>query len=215
MAVFWRWTAAAAIVVMSFFCLQLIKPLGTKPPAVQESNEIKQIQWRNGRCLKDGEPALIPNHFGPCGRLRFARLSGFDLESFSFNGADLSQSYAIGTFARRAQFQSATLVGSVFRSSTFQGADFSSARMRGLKALRVNFRGGRFLGADLRDVEIMDSDLRDCDFRSADLRGARLLPMSIDGAVFNDETRLPFPEAEAFRLGMRKVSGSQNVRLDK
>ena len=90
----------------------------------------------------------------------------------------------------------------------FRGADFDRARFRYLNLLA----GANPTGARLTNVDAATVDLAGANLRAADLTGAVFAPCvpsgagaCLDGAIYDERTRLPFPEAEAIARGMRRV----------
>ena len=100
----------------------------------------------------------------------------------------------------------ANLEGAVLASANLFGANLAAAGLVGAVL------EGAWLGmADLRRARLAQARLAGARLEEADLRGAEL-ELTLDweqarwaGAVFNQETRLPFSREKALALGMRAL----------
>ena len=159
--------------------------------------------------------------------LRGAILIDADLDNANVNktymvGANLSGAYLIGTHfiganLNKANFSGAHLSGDARPSTThltgvnrrnranlseanLREANFSGAYMEASFLIRTDMRG-----ADLRKTHLSGADLREADLRETNMSGADLDNAKLIGAKYNDNTILPFNDAEAKRRGMIKV----------
>ncbi len=89
-----------------------------------------------------------------------------------------------------------------FNSSLGECADLPNAQLSNQALSGRNFRGANF-----RNANLGGADLRNADFVGADLSNANLFQgAKLQGALFNEETRLPFSIQMAESLGMKKAS---------
>ncbi len=147
---------------------------------------------------------------------RDADLQEVDLANADLRGADLA-----GAALNKADLRGADLRDADFHLTDLSSADLRGARLRGADLRFALILGTDLRGADLRDARIacrdcgthtgmfsnlFRADLRGADFgrsriddsifEDADLRGAnfadtRGLPLSMRGAIYNDDTVLP------------------------
>jgi len=109
-------------------------------------------------------------------------------------------------------------------TSNLEGVCLDDASLSGVDFAKVKLRGAQFRNADLRDALFAQSDLRnadlskaivgDCLFLNADMRGARLWGVDLseanlddarlEGAMYDDDTKLP-GEFSADERGMVKI----------
>lgn len=115
--------------------------------------------------------------------LRYADLSGFDLEDANLFGANL-----YNAFLREANLRGADLRDTDCRHATFEGAVCDSAFFNNsllwfTSFLRASCRGTSFIGcaADnsfFREANLEDADFANTSLRGADMRGATTLGIS-------------------------------------
>lgn len=96
-----------------------------------------------------------------------------------------------------------------FQMKDFSGEnlDFSFANIQGAKLIQVELENISFINANLKNVKFEDVIFTDCNFSFSDLRGAQFLNSHIgnsifDGAIFDNDTKLPFSRSEAIKRGM-------------
>ena len=98
---------------------------------------------------------------------------------------------------RRARLVAADLGGVRFVAVTISGADFSNANLRSADLSGTDGSHIRFVGACLRDTVWDRANLTVVNFDRADLRGAdmrrvaQVVPVSAEGALYDDGTQFP------------------------
>lgn len=119
--------------------------------------------------------------------LRYTDLRGSDLSGANLKDADLRYSRLMDT-----QFTGAVLEGADIRQTNIWGIDLSDANLKNLNAGLVYDDDGSVM----RVLSVGPADLRRADLRGADLRGfLGMLGMRLDGALYDQRTRLPPAQA--------------------
>lgn len=126
---------------------------------------------------------------------------------FSAPGDDLSSSTLSGLDLSRRDFSHSKLDRAELRGARMVRARLHAASLFGADAVDVDFSSANLTQADLRQAVLSSAalrgaDLREADFRGADCSTADFTGAHLLGALYDDATRLPFSQAEAFRRGM-------------
>ncbi|RZA07148.1 MAG: pentapeptide repeat-containing protein [Proteobacteria bacterium] len=153
---------------------------------------------RAGRPL--AEQAQEPNP-----SLKFTGARGRPLRPFLFTGRTFDVFYFDHVNQPTAEFARATLQATSFTYATLPFANFNQADFRGSYFERASLRGADLRASHFAFTNIIQSDLTGADLRDADLTSARILLTKLEGALFNENTKLPFSEAEAIARGMKRA----------
>lgn len=118
--------------------------------------------------------------------LRYADLSGFDLEDANLFGADL-----YNAFLREANLWGADLRDTDCYHTTFEGAVcdsafFNNSLLWAADFTRASCQRTSFVGCAADNSTFVDADLRDADFSDTSLRGADMRGALTLGASFAD-----------------------------
>jgi hypothetical protein len=143
-------------------------------------------------CDRSGRVVLRPSGDSADPVPWFERL---DLRDADFRGLDLSGAHFWWCDLSDATFEGACLYWSSFARCTLERTDFSHADMRGVILDGVVPRSARLRGADLSHDALGGGS----NLRRADLSAADLSECSIDGARYDEATRLP-PGIERSKL---------------
>ena len=101
-----------------------------------------------------------------------------------------------------ANLNRARLSGCNLSNESLVGADFFEARLAKTNFTGANLSEASFLDADAQGTIFCSANLERCDFRGTNASGADFNSAKLKNAVFNKKSKLPFPKAEAIRLGM-------------
>ncbi|MCG2726997.1 MAG: pentapeptide repeat-containing protein [Elusimicrobia bacterium] len=149
---------------------------------------------------------LVNTKMGVCADLSKSYLSreivdltgDCNLTGFNLKAANLSKCALSGCTFRNANLIGANLSDSYMPYNDLHGAKLNKANLRG-SVLKYANLSGYLSGADLRDTNLRGAYLRGVidDIRLADL----------SGALYDDQTVMPFTRAEARELGMIEKRG--------
>lgn len=145
-----------------------------------------------------------------------------NLSQASLAGASLQGAFLHSTELSLAQLPGANLSSASLLDADLAMANLTEARLTGANLFDVNLAGAGLEGAvlegawlalaDLRRAKLARAVLRGATFAWTDIRGAELdealgwEEANWAGAIFNDETRLPFSRETALAKGMRGVA---------
>lgn len=126
----------------------------------------------------------------------------------SLNSAKIDRTRFHRSFFCDTPFRYARGEDVYFKSSYFASVDFYGALLPGAifansKLTGVVFDFADLKGATFHSASITNSSMRNADLRGADLEHTKLLRVDLQGAVYNDSTRLPFARDRADKYGMR------------
>jgi hypothetical protein len=111
-------------------------------------------------------------------------LSGMNLSTSDFSGADLRWTGLRESNCESCCFRKADLMGANLRNARLRKADFREADLRWAYLIEADLRG-----ADLRGALLQGSIFLNTDLRGADLTGARIFGVSVWGVVLDADTR--------------------------
>lgn len=122
---------------------------------------------------------------------------------------------ALMVLAVPAMAQSKDLRHAYLFEAELVGADFSGADLYRCQLGRANLQKANLQNANLAGAYLYKADLRGADLRGAKfataLKGAELKHTKLEGALFDENTELPFSTAEALNRGMVQVGGEQRL----
>lgn len=149
---------------------------------------------RTGRCELNGAVGLSKGYLGECGDLTEAHFGGrHDLENRNFRG-----SVWVRGNGYNSVFTGSDLRNCDLREASLGEADLSGANLEDADLSKANLWKAKLVGAKLSRAKLVKTFLQ-----AADLSGTDLETADLTGAVYDEETRLPFSFAEAYRRGMR------------
>ena len=129
-----------------------------------------------------------------------ANLFMADLREANLSNANLSKAHLFETDLRKVNFNGTILFGAFLSESNLSGVDLSKADLRKTCMYKADLRNADLRGADLLYNMLGMADLRGANFEGADMRGTYL-----KGAIYNDDTILPFDDTTAKQRGMIKT----------
>lgn len=106
---------------------------------------------------------------------------------------------------KEIQAESGEFKNWIVTKSVFTKAVLKSANLAGLRGSQAVFKEADLQSANLWGADLRGADLRGSNLQSADLRHSLTQNALLSGALFNDDTRLPFSKAEAIQRGMKWV----------
>jgi hypothetical protein len=163
--------------------------LGASPLTVAEERSVFRYDQHAGQCL-DRQRRVGLNPGGSRERLRGTNVAA-ECTDFGQPRSNLTYLHVSG-----ANLKGASFAGASFYLGTFADSDFRGANLDGTSG----------------QVDYSRSDLRGASFRGADLRYSVFDGALLEGARFDDATRLPFSRSEAEARGMRFVPASPGPR---
>ncbi|MGE4130211.1 MAG: pentapeptide repeat-containing protein [Bdellovibrionales bacterium] len=187
-----------------------------------------EIAFVDGQCRdsETGKPAWHEHLLAPCSDLEKKTLINQDFNKLDLTGSRANQANLSRSRLTSTRFLMMSWPDGHFDQGVCHDSKFSHADMRGLKAKdsqwtdcqldHVDLRGSRFYqaqmtggslsGARLAYSALILSTFRDVDLRGTDFTDALVSMNTWQGCVFDNTTQLPFSEAKALELGMRKVT---------
>lgn len=128
-----------------------------------------------------------------------------------FRRRQLSFANIMSSNLQFADFEEANLIGTLFWFCSLYGANLRGANLGGAEIDRCNC-----MHLDLRNANLASSLLSHVNFRCADLSGANLsecimVDCDFAGALFDENTILPFDGPYAQKLGMSFVEASLSI----
>jgi hypothetical protein len=186
----------------------------------REVNIDKGFRYNHAKRIcanKDGIEGRSLMFFGVCGDLTNVRLTTFNFQGALMMGADISKDTNEEDWQELVKFDFADLRGFqaknvLFMRTSFRGANLSYANFtkasfepRG-EADRienvVNFSSANLSYANFRNAKFYFANLTNANLAGADLRGAIIEFSKLDGAIFDQYTKLPFSHNVALGFGM-------------
>jgi hypothetical protein len=107
-----------------------------------------------------------------------------------------------GIRASTEDFSNSKLNGLDFHDSELPDANFEGSDLQKANFSHTNLWHANFKDCQLAEADFTEADLQDADLRNANLEDAKLEKAHLKGAIFNRNTRLPFPSDQARGRGM-------------
>lgn len=106
---------------------------------------------------------------------------------------------------RKDLFRRIETRGKNLRGAEMKGLDLSEIHMEGVDFSGANLKHAKLESASIRRAKLHNTNLKGASLKGADLRGADIFEVNWKGALFDDQTRLPFSDDIALQKGMRCV----------
>lgn len=158
------------------------------------------ITGKEGYNKISGDELIANPQIGECANMGAVDLNSFILRGVNFRGAILNGAEMFGADLRAAEMTGSHLRGAYMKNAYLKGANLTEA----------DLSAAYLENASLEWANLSKASLHAANLYNADLRGAHLSETVLAGtdlrkAKYNDDTTLPFDDAEAKKRGMIKI----------
>ena len=139
--------------------------------------------------------------------LNHIKIIGGDFSRANFSSAMINNTEFDGSELQGANFSEVTCVGSIFKQVNARGVQFFNSCLK-----RTSFNGSILVGTNFAQANLEGVDFSNCSLVGSNLASAKTL----NKAIFNEYTQLPFETSDALKLGMifRKSSGEGEIPVE-
>jgi uncharacterized protein YjbI with pentapeptide repeats len=177
-----------------------------------QSGGDRGFRWTDVGCMKEGSLGLNPGFVGECGSLPDENLTtrvsagivlkGANLLRALLTNVDLSAADMSHVTAAQAKLRGANLIRADLSYSNFVGAELIDAHFNFATLRKTDLRGARLDNAQLQSSVMIGTLLDGASLVGADLTGVDLRETSLQGAIYNSETKMSLTSEQARARGM-------------